>query len=111
MREIRPSGSEGGGTKPIVSSYPYIRRRSRGCRATSGGEAGACRPHQAAKPAVAAPHQAAKPQRRPNRFFVQNPSSGSSRTMVGDNNEVLTVSGRTPAMFRRMRYKPERAHR
>jgi hypothetical protein len=29
MREIRPSGSEGGGTKPIVSSYPYIGRRSR----------------------------------------------------------------------------------
>ena len=29
MREIRPSGSEGGGTKPIVSSYPYIRRQSR----------------------------------------------------------------------------------
>ena len=24
MREIRQSGSEGGGTKPIVSSYPYI---------------------------------------------------------------------------------------
>jgi len=23
MRENRPSGSEGGGTKPIVSSYPY----------------------------------------------------------------------------------------
>ena len=23
MRENRPSGSEGGGAKPIVSSYPY----------------------------------------------------------------------------------------
>jgi len=23
MREIRQSGSEGGGTKPIVSPYPY----------------------------------------------------------------------------------------
>ena len=31
MREIRQSGSEGGGTKPIVSSYPYI----------ASGEAGA----------------------------------------------------------------------
>ena len=29
MRETRLSGSEGGGTKPIVSSYPYIQRRSR----------------------------------------------------------------------------------
>lgn len=29
MRETRLSGSEGGGTKPIVSSYPYIRRQSR----------------------------------------------------------------------------------
>ena len=29
MRETRLSGSEGGGTKPIVSSYPYIGRRSR----------------------------------------------------------------------------------
>jgi hypothetical protein len=25
MREIRSSGSEGGGTKPIVSPYPYHR--------------------------------------------------------------------------------------
>ena len=24
MREIRQSGSEGGGTKPIVSPYPYF---------------------------------------------------------------------------------------
>ena len=24
MREIRPSGSEGGGAKPIVSPYPYF---------------------------------------------------------------------------------------
>jgi len=24
MRETRLSGSEGGGTKPIVSSYPYM---------------------------------------------------------------------------------------
>jgi hypothetical protein len=24
MREIRQSGSEGGGTKPIASSYPYL---------------------------------------------------------------------------------------
>jgi len=24
MREIRQSGSEGGGTKPIASPYPYL---------------------------------------------------------------------------------------
>ncbi len=30
MRENRMSGSEGGGAKPIVSPYPYIRRQSRG---------------------------------------------------------------------------------
>ena len=24
MRETRPSGSEGGGAKPIVSPYPYV---------------------------------------------------------------------------------------
>jgi hypothetical protein len=29
MREIRQSGSEGGGTKPIVSPYPYFIRRER----------------------------------------------------------------------------------
>jgi len=27
MREIRPSGSEGGGAKPIASPYPYRRGR------------------------------------------------------------------------------------
>ena len=29
MRETRLSGSEGGGTKPIVSSYPYARLKAR----------------------------------------------------------------------------------
>ena len=31
MREIRPSGSEGGGAKPIASPYPY---RGRDANAT-----------------------------------------------------------------------------
>src|ERR1051325_5067255 len=36
---------------------------------------------------------------------------GSYRAAVADADDVVTVSGRTPAMFRRMRYKPERAQR
>jgi hypothetical protein len=29
MRENRLSGSEGGGTKPIVAPYPYVRLKAR----------------------------------------------------------------------------------
>jgi hypothetical protein len=41
MRETRLSGSEGGGTKPIVSSYPYIGRQSRN-RTRPQGKVGLC---------------------------------------------------------------------
>ena len=38
MREIRLSGSEGGGPKPIASPYPYLTMHIDVCRGASAGK-------------------------------------------------------------------------
>jgi len=64
MREIRLSGSEGGGAKPIASPYPYLeereRERARFCsseRETPRRKAVACAPESTRRQRGASPLQ------------------------------------------------------